>query len=121
VSWEKEALYIVETKVFKQSGKVRAKAITDAFSQLRSYMDTHPTTPRGVLLIYNMSESHISAPEHWLRNRFLFVVVNMQKDSPSHRTHSLEILEGDEAKTIQVVEVGDGAARRRRNKSVRKA
>jgi len=118
VSWEKEALYIVETKLFKGAGKIRPKALTDAFAQLRNYMDTHPTTPRGVLVIYNMSSSHISAPEHWLRNRFLFIAINMQKESPSHRTHSIEILEGDEKKTIQVVEVGRNARRRRRKKSV---
>jgi hypothetical protein len=113
VSWEKEALYIVETKLFKGPGEIRRKAITDAFAQLRTYMDTHPTTPRGVLVIYNMSASNISAPEHWLRNRFLFIAVNMQSKSPSLRTHSIEILEGDDDKTIQVVEVGRKSRRRR--------
>lgn len=116
VSWEKEALYIVETKVFKGPARIRTRAITNAFAQLRSYMDTHPTTPRGLLVLYNMSPSHISAPEHWLRQRFLIIPINMQSSSPSHREHTLEITEGDDEQTIRVLQTGVSANTHKRTR-----
>jgi hypothetical protein len=120
VSWETEALYVVETKLFKGDSPVRPAAITNAFAQLRSYMDKHPTTPRGLLLLYNLTPTHISAPEHWLRNRFLVIPINMQPLSPSHRTHTLEIYEGNDEQTILVLETGL-KTQPRKPKSKRKA
>lgn len=120
VSWEKEALYILETKLFKGPSRIRARAITNAFAQLSTYMDTHPTTPRGLLVLYNMSPTHISAPEHWLRQRFLVIPINMQPLSPSHREHTLEITEGGDEQAIRVLEIGmNDTARKKTNPPVR--
>lgn len=119
VSWEKEALYIVETKLFRGPTRIRVRAITDAFAQLRAYMDTHPTTPRGLLVLYNMSPSHISAPEHWLRQRFLIVPINMQASSPSHRQHTLEVTEGDDEQTINVLQTGPNVGGRKVKRRIR--
>jgi hypothetical protein len=116
VSWQKEALYIVETKLFRSNGNVNARSVRRALAQLRNYMDQHPSTPRGVLVLYNLTSSHISAPEHWLGGRFLVVPINMQRKPPSHREHSLEILEGDEAEVIKVVPLTTPMKRRRRRR-----
>jgi len=115
VSWQKEALYIVETKLFR-GRNVSPKAVKKALAQLRNYMDQHPSTPRGLLVLYNLTSSHISAPERWVAGRLLIVPINMQRNPPSHREHSLEILEGNDQEIIKVVPLSSLHKRRARRK-----
>ena len=116
VSWQKEALYVVETKVFRGQGAVNPKAVHKALAQLSSYMDQHPSTPRGLLVIFNLTPTTITAPEHWLGGRYLVVPINLQAASPSLRQHSLEILAGDDRESIKVVPLSNPAMKRKRSK-----
>ena len=120
VSWQKEALYVVETKVLRGGGAVNPRVIHNALAQLSSYMDQHPSTPRGLLVIYNLTPSNITAPEHWLAGRYLIVPINIQPASPSLRRHSLEILNGDDKESIKVVPLSNPGTKRKRTRRASK-
>ncbi len=65
VSWQKEALYVVETKVLRGQGAVNPAVIRKALAQLSSYMDQHPSTPRGLLVIFNLTPTTITDSTAW--------------------------------------------------------
>jgi hypothetical protein len=77
---------------------------------VRSYPFTcpdhqHPSTPRGLLVIFNLAPTAIVAPEHWLKGRYLIIPINLQMAPPSQRQHSLEILEGTDTEITKVVQL----------------
>lgn len=114
VSWEGPRLHVLEVKIFK-GASIAPSAIERALAQLSSYLDQHPTTPYGILVIYNLTPVQVSAPGAWLRDRFLVVGLNLQERSPSGRTDMLQILEGQSGQLIEVLRIGaSGTARRRR-------
>jgi hypothetical protein len=101
VSWQKQALHVVEVKLFRRS--MSPAQVRRAFVQLRNYMDKHPTTPKGILVLYNFSDTLIYTPDNWFSHgRFLALSINLPTGSPSKQSKALEIREGDDQELIRV-------------------
>lgn len=58
--------FIIETKIYKESRRVRERVIKSNLVQLQSYMDQNPVHRKGVLVIYNFSSILITAPRRWI-------------------------------------------------------
>lgn len=102
VTTERSDHFILEVKKFSAKSSVTPRNLFAALVQLQSYMDQHPANPRGIVMIYNLSDTVIVAPEKWLRGKYRIVVVNLGRRSPSNRLRSICIEEGDGDATIDV-------------------
>jgi hypothetical protein len=120
ISWEGPRLHILEVKLLRPHSSITPAVIEHAFAQLASYMDQHPSTPYGLLVIYNLTDIQINAPDRWMRDRYLVVAINLQARSPSGRQAALDIIEGKTDKSVEVLSIGDPrGTRSRRRKPVR--
>ena len=49
--------------------------------------------PYGILVVFNFSHVQINAPASWLHDRYLVVVINLQRKAPSGRDRCIEVSE----------------------------
>ncbi len=96
--------FVIEAKVYKVR-KITLRNLKKNIVQLQSYMDLHDQ-PKGILAIYNFTNTLIMAPRKWIKGRILIVCINLCELSPSGRESSLEIVESD-SNVIDVIKVGN--------------
>lgn len=87
---------VIEAKRYIRSPSVNS--IAGNLSQLQVYVSQQRIpSSRGVLIIFNYSRRHVSAPRHWLRQQFLILPINLGPSSPSetYETLTLEETTGD--------------------------
>jgi hypothetical protein len=72
--------------------KLTSRQLKNNVSQLKSYMD-QINQSKGILAIYNFSNTVILAPRKWFGGRILIICINMCELSPSKRNSSIEIIE----------------------------
>lgn len=87
---------LAEVKIFRK--KPNPAQVQRAMVQLRSYMDQPPIRVLGILVVYNLSDTLITAARNtWVEGRVLVVPVNIGSVTPSRRDHLVEIyVEGTE-------------------------
>jgi hypothetical protein len=107
----REELFVIECKKFNR--RPSENQLQSAFVQLSSYMDQAPTFRRGVLVIYNLSDTLIQAPRTWLWDRYWVVAINIMEQSPSKRENSIRIDEGTDGRAELLIM---GQPRRSRKK-----
>jgi hypothetical protein len=106
--------YVVETK--KYNGRVTGKQIKKDLVQLQMYMTQKFTAPRGVLLIYNLTDTVICSPMKWIKGRYYLLPINLGIRTPSRKEHSIhiDIVSGEEL--ISCVEVDAASSLKRGGK-----
>lgn len=84
---------LIETKIYKKlpSDAVIKKHLV----QLQTYMDQAPLKHRGILVVFNFTNTLITSPQKWLHGRYWVLIVNLVKPSASSRLESLEIEESE--------------------------
>jgi hypothetical protein len=102
VSTDSGNQYILEVKKLLGKGSLTTARIKAALVQLQSYMDQHPSSPFGILVIYNFTDTVLLAPQSWIRGRFWVLAINLQRKAPSGRARSLTVEAGDSSETISV-------------------
>jgi hypothetical protein len=115
--------YILETKLFRPQVSLRPAAIKHALVQLQTYLDQSPSTSRGILVIFNLTTSLLTAARKWIRGRYWILPINLQIEPPSGRKRSLAIepSEDDQFIEITVIEhTRKPASRRKAKKKVAK-
>jgi hypothetical protein len=95
--------YVLETKLFRRGVGLRPSSIKRSLVQLQSYMDQMPSAPRGVLIIYNLTESLLTAVRKWIQGRYWILPINLQQDPPSSRKRSLAIELGEGNQLIEII------------------
>jgi hypothetical protein len=94
--------YILEVKKYSADERLSERRLKAGLVQLQSYMDQHPSSPFGILVVYNFTDSILLAPETWIRGRFRVLAINLQRAPPSGRTRSLTVESGDGSETVSV-------------------
>jgi hypothetical protein len=90
---------VVEVKLYTKERSPSERTVRANLSQLQDYMDKRPVRPRGALVLYNMSDTLVVAPNRWIRGRFWITAVNLGLATGSRRQSTLtleEALAGDE-------------------------
>ena len=87
------ATYVIETKIYR-AAPTPARLRKD-LAQLQTYMGQQPLAPRGVLLIYNLSERVIIADRVWLQGRYHVLAINLPKEPPSATSQTFLVTHGD--------------------------
>jgi hypothetical protein len=113
--------YTIEAKVFRAKGSLSQSALKRAVVQLQSYLDQRPSTPRGIHVIYNLTDDLLTASRTWIQGRYWILPINLQVLSPSRRKKSFVIESGQGDNLIDVIvtedfpggRVGTGSNRRR--------
>jgi hypothetical protein len=92
--------FLIETKVVKRaSGPSIEKFIT----QLASYMDQEEPATRGVLLLYNLSDTVILAERVWFRQKLWVLPVNLCSTSPSKTKRRMHIEDGGRTSIVRII------------------
>lgn len=86
--------FIIETKIYDDKNKLNQQKLKKNIVQLQSYM-TQINQPRGILAIYNFSNTVILPLKKWLQGRMLIICINLCELPPSKRSSSLEIIESE--------------------------
>ena len=84
---------VVESKVFRGTRYPTELMIRRSLGQLSTYMDQRLKQPKGVLAIYNFTDSTITAPQTWLGGRYWILPINMSKKTASKRKYAVGITE----------------------------
>lgn len=92
---------VVEVKLFGVKRAPTEAAVRAALSQLHDYMDKQPARARGILLIYNLSPTVLTAPRRWLKGRFWITPVNLGVSTGSKRRRTMIIQEGREREVVE--------------------
>lgn len=77
-------------------------------TQLLSYLDQQPANRHGVLALYNFSGTTITAPTGFIRGRLFVLPINLCENSPSERSTSIIIEEGDGDELVRLVRLPRG-------------
>lgn len=80
--------YTIEAKVFRRKGSLSRPSLNHAVVQLQNYLDQRPSTPRGILVIYNLTDDLLTASGAWIQGRYWILPINLQPQSPSLRKRS---------------------------------
>jgi hypothetical protein len=113
--------YTIEAKVFPVKRSLSQSALKRAVVQLQNYLDQRPSTPRGILVIYNLTDALLTASRTWIQGRYWILPINLQALPPSRRKRSFVIEPGRGDNLIDVIgteefpggRVGAGSNRRR--------
>jgi hypothetical protein len=106
--------YVVETKKYKR--RVTGKQIKKDLVQLQMYMTQKFAAPRGVLLIYNLTDTVICPPSKWIKGRFYILAINLGIRTPSNKERSIHIEIGNGKELIDCVEVDASSSVKRGGK-----
>jgi hypothetical protein len=99
--------YTIEAKVFQKTGSLSQSNLRHAVVQLQNYLDQRPTTPRGILVIYNLTNDLLTAARAWIQGRYWILPINLQPLSPSRRKRSFDIKPGQGDNLIDVMVMED--------------
>jgi hypothetical protein len=102
VATERSNHYILEVKKFTRKQGLSERRLKASLVQLQCYLDHHPSTPFGVLVIYNFTDTVLLVPQQWIRGRFWILAINLQVNPPSGRKSSLTVEAGETSETIAV-------------------
>ena len=75
--------YVIEVKVIRKT-KLYTKHINAIITQLSSYM-SQISQPKGIVVIYNLTDELLIAPDQWLEGQIRIIIVNLCSSSPSSR------------------------------------
>ncbi len=81
--------YVIETKVYTTSPS--GNQIRKNLVQLQMYMSQQRLTPKGVLVIYNFTDTAIVPPRKWILGRYQILPINLGTRTPSRKEKSIEI------------------------------
>ena len=95
--------YTIEAKVFRAKGSISQSAVKRAVVQLQNYLDQRPSTPRGILVIYNLTDDLLTAPKVWIQGRYWILPINLQALPPSRRKRGFVIEPGQGDNLIDVI------------------
>ena len=95
--------YTIEAKVFRAKGSLSQSAVKRAVVQLQNYLDQRPSTPRGILVIYNLTDDLLTAPKVWIQGRYWILPINLQALPPSRRKRGFVIEPGQGDNLIDVI------------------
>jgi hypothetical protein len=98
--------YVLEVKLFPVGKGPTASTIKAGLAQLQDYMDRRVARPRGVLVVYNFSNTLVVG-------RYWITAINLGGATGSRRRRSLVIEEGKGTELVGVhvieqVKVGNG-------------
>ena len=110
--------YTIEAKVFRRKGSLSRSSLNHAVVQLQNYLDQRPSTPRGILVIYNLTDDLLTASRAWIQGRYWILPINLQPLSPSLRKRSFTIEPGQGDRLIDVV-VTEESPRHKSTKTLR--
>lgn len=99
--------YTIEAKVFRAKGSLSQSAVKRAVVQLQNYLDQRPSTPRGILVIYNLTDDLLTASRAWIQGRYWILPINLQALPPSRRKRSFVIEPGRGDNLIDVIVTGE--------------
>ena len=99
--------YTIEAKVFRRKGSLSRSSLNHAVVQLQNYLDQRPSTPRGILVIYNLTDELLTASRAWIQGRYWILPINLQPLSPSLRKRSFAIEAGQGDRLIEVLVTKD--------------
>ena len=108
--------YVLETKLFRSGVALGPAQIKKSLVQLQSYLDQNPSSPRGILVIYNLTESLLTAPQSWIQGRYWILPINLQAEPPSGRSRSLAIEPARDDQVINIVRIEHQPKRKKRGK-----
>jgi hypothetical protein len=89
--------FLIETKLVK---KTSSRNIDRYITQLKSYMDQEEVATRGVLVLYNLSDTTIFTDGKWLRQSLKILPVNLCSASPSKIRKRLDIEDGGQERLV---------------------
>jgi hypothetical protein len=92
--------FLLETKLVK---KVSESSIRHYITQLKAYMDQEEAATRGVLVIYNLSDTTILADRKWLRQNLWILAINLDSASPSKLRSRLMIEDGGSDSLVRFI------------------
>lgn len=93
---------VIEAKIYRRSAS--SSSLRANLAQLQNYMDQQEFTSRGVLVIYNLTNTLLLPRERrWIRGRYWILPINLGTDTPSRRKRSLMFEEGRDGELLQVV------------------
>ncbi len=93
--------FVIETKVIKR----RCRDTIDlGVTQIIAYMDHEEPATRGVLVVYNVSDTIITADKRWHRERLWILPINLCGTSPSKTTKRLTIESGGSDAIVRLIE-----------------
>ena len=103
---------LIETKLLKT---VSARSIDRNVTQLIAYMDQEEPATRGVLVLYNLSDTIIVSEKRWFRQRLWILPINLCESSPSRMKKRFVIEDGGTDRLLRFIEspedaTGDGGA-----------
>lgn len=85
---------VIEVKRYSSVSRPTERTIRANLAQLQDYMDKRPVRPTGALVIYNLSDVLVVAPNRWIRGRYWICVVNLGRSTGSRRRSTLTLEEG---------------------------
>ncbi|WP_437302823.1 hypothetical protein [Sorangium sp. So ce388] len=85
--------YILEAKLVTAAKPPTEAMVRGSLAQLQDYMDKRVVRPRGILVIYNLSDTLLNGPGLWLRGRYWVAAINLGTGTGSRRRRSLVIEE----------------------------
>lgn len=95
--------FIIEAKIYSEERRLTLNSLKKNVVQLQSYMDLHDQ-PRGILAIYNFTNTLLTAPKIWLKGRILIICINLCDLSASSRKSSIQIVES-QTEVIELITV----------------
>lgn len=111
--------YVIEAKVYTAS--VSPEKIRSNLTQLQSYVDTAFQGAKGVLLLFNLTDTLIKAERRWISSQYWILPINLGEASPSKRKASIEISPGTDGRLVDVVRSSAAVAGTRRTRTSKAA
>jgi hypothetical protein len=96
--------FLIETKIVKRPNN---SSIEKYITQLASYMDQEEPATRGILLLYNVSDTVILAERVWFRQKLWVLPVNLCSTSPSQTKRRIHIEDGGKASIVRIINTSD--------------
>jgi hypothetical protein len=86
---------VLEVKIYRTKPPSE-KTVNANLAQLQDYMEKRPVRPKGILVLYNLTDRLLVAPNKWIRNRYWITCINLGTQSGSRRRECLVLDEGSE-------------------------
>jgi len=92
--------FLLETKIAKH---VTPRSFEKYVTQLLAYLDHEEPATRGVLVIYNISDTLIVGERQWLRHRLWILPINLCKMPPNKTIRRIFIEDGGDSAVLRFV------------------
>lgn len=97
-------VFVIEAKRLKTP--LRESDLEKYLSQLQVYIDQEPSTSRGILALFNFSQTRLVASRIWLKGRFWILAINLADITPSRTKSSITIEPGKNGKLFEFWQTG---------------